>query len=39
MYERAMCPEIIVQINFDALPCAEKKLFLRFVFGTRNVGE
>jgi hypothetical protein len=36
-YERAMFPEIMVQINFDALPCAEKKLFLSFVFGTRNV--
>jgi len=23
-YERAMFPEIMVQINFDALPCAEK---------------
>jgi hypothetical protein len=23
-YQRAMFPEIMVQINFDALPCAEK---------------
>ena len=32
-----MFPEIMVQINFDALPCAEKNLFLCFVFGTRSV--
>ena len=27
-YERAMFPEIMVQINFDALPCMREKTFL-----------
>ena len=37
-YERAMFPEIMVQINFDALPCMREKTFLvAFVFGTRYV--
>jgi hypothetical protein len=31
-YERAMFPEIMVQINFDALPCAGKKTFLLLRF-------
>jgi hypothetical protein len=31
-YERVMFPEIMVQINFDALPCAGKKTFLLLRF-------